>query len=170
VATMAKSIELDDINVRILRALQQDARISLSQLAEQAGLSASPCSVRLRRLEKLGYITGYVARVDERRFGEFITVFAEVTLIDQQDKTYKAFEKRVASIPEILECHSVSGDTDYILKICIDGMHNYQRLTEMLLEEMGYVRSFKSSVSMSTIKSNFQPAIEQLEKAISKQA
>ncbi|GJL95904.1 MAG: hypothetical protein DHS20C05_23090 [Hyphococcus sp.] len=164
---MTKKIDLDAIDIRILGVIQNDARISLSLLAEQVGLSVSPCSVRLRRLEKEGYILGYFARIDERRFGDFETVFAEVILVDQQDKTYKAFEKQVKGIPEILECYSVSGPTDYILKICVDGMTNYQRVVDELLEETKLIRSYNSTVSFAVIKNDLQPSAVFLDRLIS---
>ena len=99
------AFELDSIDFRILATVQSNARISLSHLASEVGLSVSPCSTRLKRLEQKGFISGYVAVIDESKFGDFAIVFAEVTLIDQQEKTYKAFEELVRGTPEILEWH-----------------------------------------------------------------
>src|SRR3712207_6665914 len=101
--------KLDRIDLRILSHLQKNGRITNVDLAEAVGLSASPCLMRLKRLEKAGYITGYSAHVDLRKLGETITVFTEVTLSDHRRNDFGRFEAYVRNVDEVVECHLVSG-------------------------------------------------------------
>ena len=102
-------MSLDTTDRRLLSALQKRGRISNADLAEQVNLSASACHRRVQRLEAEGYIKGYVALLDARKMGVAATVFVEITLSTQADEVLDAFEKAVARIPDVLECHLTAG-------------------------------------------------------------
>ena len=108
-------MSLDEIDRRILKALQQKGRMSNSDLSEKVHLSPSACHRRVQRLEAEGYIRGYVALLDARKMGVPTTVFVEITLQGQADEVLDAFEKAVARIPAVLECHLMAGSADYLL-------------------------------------------------------
>ena len=109
--------ELDDTDLRILTALQKSGRMSNAELSEKVNLSASACHRRVRRLEDEGFIRDYVALVDPRKVGRPTTVFVEITLSGQADELLEAFEREVALIPDVLECHLMAGKFDYLLKV-----------------------------------------------------
>ena len=106
--------EFDTIDRRILQILQKRGRISNAELSEVANLSPSACHRRVQRLEKLGVIRDYVALLDPRKLGRPTTVFVEITLSGQADEVLDAFEKAVAQIPDVLECHLMAGAADYL--------------------------------------------------------
>lgn len=110
-------MKLDAIDLRILDAVQRDGRITKLALAEKAGLSPTPCWMRLRKLEKAGVITGYHARIAPRRIAPVASVMMEVTLANHRQADFERFERAVTAIPEIVACWSVGGGVDYILKI-----------------------------------------------------
>ncbi len=145
-------MKLDAIDLRILEAVQQDGRITKLALAEKAGLSPTPCWMRLRKLEKAGIITGYHARVAVRRVAPVASVMMEVTLGNHRQADFERFERAVAAVPEITACWSVGGGVDYILKIVAADIDAYQRLVDGLLDrELGIDRYF-SYIVTKTIK------------------
>ncbi|KQW65480.1 Lrp/AsnC family transcriptional regulator [Ensifer sp. NM-2] len=145
-------MKLDAIDLRILEAVQEDGRITKLSLAEKAGLSPTPCWMRLRKLEKAGIITGYHARVAVRRVAPVASVMMEVTLGNHRQADFERFERAVATIPEITACWSVGGGVDYILKIIAADIDAYQRLVDSLLDrELGIDRYFTYIVT-KTVK------------------
>lgn len=145
-------MKLDAIDLRILEAVQEDGRITKLALAEKAGLSPTPCWMRLRKLEKAGVITGYHARVAVRRVAPVASVMMEVTLGNHRQADFERFERAVAAIPEITACWSVGGGVDYILKLVAADIDAYQRLVDGLLDrELGIDRYFTYIVT-KTIK------------------
>ena len=108
--------KLDRIDVRILSLLQKNGRVTNVELADAVGLSASPCLVRVKRLEKAGYITGYGAHIQMQKLGDTQMIFTEVTLSDHRMSDFARFEAHVRKVDEITECHLVSGGYDYLLK------------------------------------------------------
>ena len=96
---------LDDLDRKILQALQLDGRLTNVELAEKVGLSPSPCLARARRLEKEGVISHYVALLDSERLGPIVSVFIQITLSQQSESVLEVFEKRVKSMPEVMECY-----------------------------------------------------------------
>ena len=121
-----KKPRLDDIDLKILRILQTDGRVTNVELARQAGISAPPCLRRVRALEKAGFITGYFAELDAQMLGLGVTVFAMVGLESQAENDLQAFEKRVAYWPEVLECHMLNGEIDFILKCIAPDLESFQ--------------------------------------------
>lgn len=136
-------MKLDAIDLKILDAVQKDGRITKLKLAETVGLSATPCWLRLRKLEKAGLIAGYHARLAPRRLAPFATVLLEVTLANHRQADFDRFERAVTDLPEVLACWSVGGGVDYILKIVARDIDAYQRMVDRLLSaDIGIDRYF----------------------------
>lgn len=136
-------MKLDAIDLRILDAVQKDGRITKLRLAETVGLSATPCWLRLRRLEQAGLIAGYHARLAPRRIAPFATVLVEVTLANHRQADFDRFERAVSEIDAVIACWSVGGGVDYVLKIVARDIDAYQRLIDrMLAAEIGIERYF----------------------------
>lgn len=144
--------KLDRIDLKILAQLQRTGRITNVELADLVGLSPSPCLTRVKRLESAGYITGYLAEINLRKLGEFLTVFTEVTLTEHRSGDFSRFESRIRNIDEIVECHLVSGGYDYLLKFVTRGVAHYQSIIEAMLEG-GY--GIEKYFSYVVIKSPF---------------
>jgi len=149
---MRPAPKLDRIDLKILAKLQQAGRITNVELADEVGLSPSPCLTRLKRLEQAGYITGYGAHINLNKLGEFLTVFTEVTLSEHRRGDFSRFESRIAKIPEVVECHLVSGGYDYLLKFVARGVGHYQQIIEGMLESDYGIEKYFSYV---VIKSPF---------------
>ena len=145
-------IKLDPTDLRILDAVQRDGRITKLKLAEEVGLSPTPCWVRLRRLEKAGVVSGYHARVDMRVVAPVAVVLMEVTLRSHRQADFDRFERTVRDCDEIITCWSVGGGVDYLLKVMARDIDAYQRLVDGLLErEIGIDRYFTYIVT-KTVK------------------
>lgn len=144
--------KLDRIDLKILAQLQANGRMTNVELARQVGLSPSPCLLRVKQLEKAGYITGYGAYINLRMLGETVLVFTEVTLSDHRREDFARFEKAVYAVDEIVECHLVSGGYDYLLKFVTKGVVHYQTIIEGLLERRIGIEKYFSYI---VIKSPF---------------
>jgi Lrp/AsnC family transcriptional regulator, leucine-responsive regulatory protein len=143
---------LDRLDLKILSLLQQDGRIAMTELAEQVGLSITPCIDRVKRMERDGVIIGYYARVNPALLGASLLVFVEITLDHKNGNMFDQFRREVLRIPEVLECHLVSGDFDYLIKARLHEMSDYRKLLgDILLQLPGAVQS-KSYVVMEEIK------------------
>ena len=143
---------MDAIDRQILRVLQQDGRISNQDLADRVGLSPSPCLRRVRRLEDDGILTGYVAMVDQERYGLPINVFVSISLSSQTDAALKAFEAAVTRLDEVMECYLMTGTRDYLLRVVCDGLKSYERFTREQLTNLPGIRSIESSFALSEVK------------------
>jgi Lrp/AsnC family leucine-responsive transcriptional regulator len=147
---------LDKIDRHILRLLQRDGRMAMKELSEQVGLSITPCIERVKRMERDGVITGYYARVSPAAVGVNLLVFVEITLNQKSAKAFEQFRHEVLRIPEVMECHLVSGDFDYLIKARIREMAEYRTLLgDMLLQLPGAAQS-KSYVVMEEIKETLE--------------
>lgn len=134
-------MKLDAIDLRILAAVQRDGRITKLRLAELAGLSPTPCWLRLRKLEQAGIIAGYHARLAPRRIAPFATILVEVTLANHRQADFDRFETAIAAIQAVTDCWSVGGGVDYILKVVARDIDAYQRLIDrMLAQDIGIDR------------------------------
>lgn len=142
---------LDKIDLHILAIMQIDARIAMKDLAEQVGLSLTPCIERVKRMERDGVITGYHARVNPQAMGLQILVFVEITLHQKSEKAFDRFRRAMLGIPEVMECHLVSGDFDYLIKARISEMSEYRRLLGEILHVADAGQS-KSYVVMEELK------------------
>lgn len=142
----------DDIDRRILRELQANARITNNELAERVGLSPSPCLRRLRRLEETGVIRGYTARVDPAAHGWTMAAIATIRLSRQNEDEIVMFEAAVRGWDEVLECHLVTGSRDYVLKVMTGGLDQYERFIKEKIARLKCVASIETSFVMNTIK------------------
>ena len=143
--------ELDAIDRRILTVLQKEGRITNAELSERVNLSASACHRRTQRLEEDGYIAAYVALLNPRRLGRPTTVFVEITLQGQADEILDTFEREVARIPDILECHLMAGTADYLLKLVVRDTEDYARIHRQYLARLPGVRQMHSSFALRTV-------------------
>ncbi|MFA6921895.1 MAG: Lrp/AsnC family transcriptional regulator [Gallionella sp.] len=122
-------MQLDDYDRQMLRILQKDGRISNQELAEQIGLSPSPCLRRLRALEESGLITGYRALLDAKKLGLSLMALIHISMDQHTPERFSNFETKIAQIPEVLECLLITGqDADYQLKVVVKDMDGYQDL------------------------------------------
>ena len=142
---------LDEIDRRILSTLQRHGRISNADLSERVHLSPSACHRRVARLEEAGFIAGYVALLDRRRIGRPTTVFVEITLSGQADDVLDAFEREVARIPEVLECHLMAGTADYLLKVSAEDSEDFARIHRRALARLPGVAQMHSSFALRTV-------------------
>ncbi|MEM5433567.1 Lrp/AsnC family transcriptional regulator [Cupriavidus oxalaticus] len=161
---MSAPIKLDRLDLRILAQLQRNGRITNVDLADAVGLSASPCLIRVKRLEQAGYIGGYSADIRLDKLGDILTVFTEVTLEDHHREDFVRFERAVSAVDEIIECHLVSGGYDYLLKFITRGVSHYQELMENLLERNIGIEKYFSFI---VIKSPFVKTHYPIEKLFS---
>jgi Lrp/AsnC family transcriptional regulator, leucine-responsive regulatory protein len=143
--------ELDATDRRILGVLQKQGRITNADLAERVNLSPSACHRRVTRLEDDGFIAGYVALLDARKMGRPTTVFVEITLQGQADDLLDAFEREVARVPDILECHLMAGTADYLLKIMAEDTEDFARIHRQFLSRLPGVRQMQSSFALRTV-------------------
>ena len=144
-------MEIDHTDRRILTVLQRHGRMSNAELAERIHLSASACHRRVQRLEKSGVIKGYVALLDPREVDRRSTVFVEITLSGQTDEVLDAFEKEVARIPDVLECHLMAGSADYLLKVVARDTDDFARIHRRYLTRLPGVAQMHSSFALRTV-------------------
>lgn len=144
--------ELDRLDRKILDALQRNGRITMTELGEQIGLSTSPCAERVRRLERQGVITGYHARVDPQAIGKTLLVFVEITLTSKSGEVFEAVRREMLHLPEVMECHLVSGSFDYLVKARLHAMSDYRDLLGSILKKIPVPAQSHSYVVMEEIK------------------
>ena len=143
--------DLDATDRRILTLLQKDGRMTNADLSEQVNLSPSACHRRVQRLEDDGFIAAYVALLDNRRMGKPTTVYVEITLQSQAEDLLDAFEREVARVPDILECHLMAGSADYLLKIMAEDTEDFARIHRRYLARLPGVRQMQSSFALRTV-------------------
>lgn len=143
--------DIDAIDRRILGVLQKNGRITNAELAERVNLSPSACHRRVQRLEEAGIIAAYVALLDPRRMGRPATIFVEITLEGQAEETLDAFEREVAKMPDLLECHLTAGTADYLLKIMARDTEDFARIHRRFLSRLPGVAKMQSSFSLKTV-------------------
>lgn len=147
-------MKLDAIDLRILDAIQHDGRITKLALAEKVGLSATPCWMRLQKLEKSGIVSGYHAHLNLRKIAPVATVLMEVTLANHRQADFDRFERAISGLDEVVACWSVGGGVDYILKVMTADIDSYQRFVDALLDrEIGIERYFTYIVT-KTVKAD----------------
>ena len=144
--------DFDRIDRKILDVLQRDGRIPMTELAQQIGLSTSPCSERVKRLEKTGVITGYHARVSPKALGKNLLVFVEITLTSKSEDIFDKVRKELLHVPDIQEVHLVSGSFDYLVKARLGEMDEYRRLLGNILKRLPVAAQSHSYVVMEEVK------------------
>lgn len=138
----------------ILRILQHNGRISNAELAQQVGLSDSPCFRRVKQLESSGLITGYAATVDQRKLGLEVTAFVQVTMEKQTEADTEKFIDCVAAEDHIVECFATSGSHDYLMKVVARNIDHFSELTMRRILKYPGVKNVESSFSLQEIKNN----------------
>jgi DNA-binding Lrp family transcriptional regulator len=144
--------KLDQTDRRILDRLQVDGRITNSDLAREVHLSPAPCLRRVQRLEAERIITRYVALLDAEQVGRGLSIFVAVSLDRQTKDNVDRFEQTVRSYPEVLECYWMAGETDYLLRVAIADLHQYERFLMDRLTRIEGVSNIRSSIAMRQVK------------------
>lgn len=144
--------DLDRTDRKILEILQRNGRISITDLAEQVSLSATPCSERVKRLERDGVITGYHARLNPEALGKTLLVFLEIRLSAKSGDVFDKVKQELMYVPEVMECHLMSGDFDYLVKARLTEMAEYRRLLGDILKRLPASAESHSYFVMEEIK------------------
>ena len=144
--------ELDKTDLKILKFLQQNARIPMTELAEKVGLSTTPVTERVKRLERDNFITGYHARLNPNLLGKGLLIFVELKLRSKSGNIFEDFRREVMRIPQILECHLVSDKYDYLIKVRLPDMSAYRDMLGNILLHLPTTAESRSYVVMEEVK------------------
>ena len=144
-------VPLDDMDRAILRVLQRQGRMTHAELSERVHLSPSACHRRVQRLEQAGVIRDYVALLNPRSVARVTTVFVEIKLLAQADETLDAFEKAVARVPDVLECHLMAGTAYYLLKVVARDSEDFARIHRQHLARLPGVAQMQSNFALKTV-------------------
>jgi Lrp/AsnC family leucine-responsive transcriptional regulator len=144
-------IDLDATDRRILNLLQHDGRMTNAQLAERVNLSASACHRRVGRLEEEGVIAGYAMLVNQDRVGLGTSVIVEVSLDSQAEEFLNAFETAVRKVPAVMECYLMAGDADYVVRVAVSSVQDYERIHKEYLSRLPHVARIRSIFAMRTV-------------------
>ena len=147
-------IDLDGIDLRILQALQADGRLTNQQLADQVGLSPSPCLRRVRRLERDGFIRTYRAVLDRESIGLGLTVFVDIKVEKHSRDNAQALQEALTALPEVVACHMVSGSADFMAEIVVPNLKAYERLLTERLLTLPMIGDIRSNVALTRVKSD----------------
>jgi Lrp/AsnC family transcriptional regulator len=145
--------DLDTIDLKILTLLQQDASLSTAEIAERAGVSQSPCWRRIQRLREKGYIKATVAIVDRQKLGFMMQIFAQVKMARLTDEARAEFVRQIAGTPEILECYTVFGEMDVMMKVVAPDVVWYQEFVFSVIMKLPGVQDIRSIVTLVETKS-----------------
>nr|WP_153189279.1 Lrp/AsnC family transcriptional regulator [Vibrio parahaemolyticus] len=150
---MAKGVGVDKIDRQLLHLIQKDATLTTAELADQVGLSASPCARRLKRLEQEGVISGYRAMISRGAIGIAMTVFVEVSLNNHQASSIDEFETAIVDMDEVISCHVVSGAYDYLLEVVSKDLPGYESFTRKL-QRLENVKDIHTHLAIRQVKGN----------------
>ncbi len=145
-------MNLDAIDIRILRELQEDASLSNVELARKVHLSPSPCLARVKALRASGLIRRYVALLDPARLGLHLNVFISISLKEQTRPSLEAFEAKIAARDEVMECYLMTGDADYLIRVAVPDMAALERFILEQLSPMKEVEKIRSSFSLKQVR------------------
>ena len=143
---------LDKTDRRLLRELQANSSLTVAELADLVNLSASACHRRIKLLEERGMICGYGARLAREKLGLSIEFFVEISLVAQTEENLEAFENAVQRVPEILECHLMGGQYDYLVRIAASSAADYERIHRLAITRLPAVARIQSSLALRTVK------------------
>lgn len=147
-------IKLDRIDRQILMRLQADGSLPIQRVADEVGLSVNPCWRRIRRMEQAGVIQARVALIDPQKVGLGLTVYVRVKTNQHSAEWARTLEAVIAAMPEILECHRIGGDVDYLLKVVVTDMAGYDRTYKALIERLPSLADVSALFSMERLKSS----------------
>jgi len=143
---------MDAIDNKIIQALQIDGKMTVADLADQVGLSQSPCARRVRNLERDGIIKGYTAVVDQTKVGLPISAFASIKLERQREEDLDRFAEAVARWPEVVDCYLMTGQRDYLMRIVARDLEAYERFLKQKLTRLDGVASIETSFALGQVK------------------
>ena len=143
---------MDQLDKRILQALQQNGKLQNNELALQVGLSASPCLRRVKQLEDEGYIEKYVALLNPQKMNLGLTVFARIWLKGQDAETVNAFVDAIRKMPEVVECQLMAGDCDFFLRIVVADLDAYRRFQIERLNKISSIQNVKTEIPLQKVK------------------
>jgi Lrp/AsnC family leucine-responsive transcriptional regulator len=146
--------EFDAIDARILAALQEDGRLSNVELAERVGLSPSPCLRRVKLLEEAGVIAGYRATLARAKVGLGLTVFVGIKVDGHRDVNANALQEAMRRLPEVVACHLVSGEADFLLEVVVPDLAQYETFLVGTLLKMPMIKDIRSNFAIRTVKAN----------------
>ena len=149
---MATGTELDHTDRAILRLIQRDAALSLSEIAVEVGLTPTPCWKRIRRMEQVGIITGRVALVDPTKVGLGLSVFVAIETGDHSAPWIETFAGTVAKMPEVVDCWRLGGDVDYLLRVVVPDMAAFDNFYRRLTADVPALRKVTSRFAMERVK------------------
>ena len=144
--------KLDKFDLAIIRELQKNGRITVTELSSRVGLSKTPCQIRMKRLEEQGYILGYIALVDLKKLNANHVAFVQVTLSDTRTQALNAFNEAVRKIPEVEQCHMTAANFDYLLKIRTSDMESYRTVLGEKISSLPHVTNTSTYVVMEDVK------------------
>jgi Lrp/AsnC family transcriptional regulator len=153
-------VDLDKFDRKILAILQEDCSLTVAELAKRVGLSTSPCWRRIGRLEQAGIIRKRVAVLDHQRLGMEVVAFVNVRLSQHGRENLEDFENAIRTFPEVLECYTVTGDTDYLLKIITRDIRHFEAFLRNHLMTMPLIRETHSTIAVTEIKDTTQLPLE----------
>jgi Lrp/AsnC family transcriptional regulator, repressor for azl operon len=145
-------MKLDDTDRRILMALQRNGRLQNVELAKMVGLSPSPCLRRVKLLEEAGVIERYVALLNPAEIGVGLTLFARIWLTAQDEQTVERFTGMIRRVPQVVECHLMAGDSDFLLRVVVKDLNDYRQFQIAHLTRSNGVQSIKTEIPMQRIK------------------
>lgn len=143
---------MDRFDIALLEALQTDSRRSMAELGEQVGLSSSACHRRIRALEESGHVEGYSARLNPAVLGLALQAFVEISLTSQSREAMERFEQAVADFPEILECHLMAGQADYLLRVAATDLKGFDAIHRDCLARLPGVSAIRTSFAIRCIR------------------
>lgn len=151
---------LDAIDHKIIRTLQQNARLSNQELADEIGLSPSPCLRRVRNLEEEGLLNGYTAIVDQEKYGLPLTVFVHIRLERHSDQSIKGFEYGISKLDEVMECYLMTGSSDYLLRVVSKDLKSYEKFVREKISTIPGIAGIDSSFVFGQVKHKMEfPAL-----------
>jgi DNA-binding Lrp family transcriptional regulator len=145
-------VKLDKINRKILSILQKNSSITNSDLSKAVGLAPATTLERVKKLEASGVIKGYVALVDQKKVGKAITAFVEISLRNHSASAIKEFSKKISALPEVLECHHLAGDKDFLLKVVTEDIETYRNFAMDKLAAIPGIGNVCTFFNLGTIK------------------
>jgi Lrp/AsnC family leucine-responsive transcriptional regulator len=156
-------LKLDKTDLRILAALQRDARTSMVDLASEVGLTPTPCARRVRQLEEAGLIEGYTAILEPRKVGHTIQAIVQIKLERHTDEIAERFRRTLQERPEVMSCYVLTGDTDFLLHVVVRDIDALSDFTMRRLLRIPGVRDVRSSIVIETVKRSWQLPLADLQ-------
>jgi Lrp/AsnC family leucine-responsive transcriptional regulator len=158
-------MKLDRVDIRILKELQTDARISIASLAKRVALTPTPCARRVQQLEQAGYVKAYVALLDQASLGLPVNAFVEVRLIREGKAEVAEFESAVHRLPQVMECWAMSGGYDYLLRVVAADLDGYNQFLRQELLSLGCVDHVETGFALQRVVSRTTLPLEQVTRA-----